>query len=288
MTSRTLPLRLPGGSERVRVLKPRKYGQTVAAVIVAVVAAALVVAVAGNDHLDYSVITQYLTATTVLKGLLVTFELSILGMTLGVVLGLVVALARMSANRLLSAIAQFYIWLFRGVPLLVQLLIWGNLALLFPVLSLQIPFTTVSFLSVNTNAAITGFTAAVLGLGLNEAAYMAEVFRGGLISVDRGQQEAALALGMTDRLLMRRVVLPQAMRAIVPPTANQFISLIKASSLVSVIAGGDLLNAVQNIAAVNLRTIELLLVASIWYLVIVTILTVCQYFLERRVSRGYR
>lgn len=270
-----------------RPVPVRRWGQWITAIVVLLILAALAITLATNDKLDYSVVFQYLTADAVMQGLLVTFELTIIAMAIGVVLGVLLALCRMSHNRVLQAIAFGYIWLFRGVPLLVQLLVWGNLGLLFATLGVGIPFTDISFVQVDTNVVVTGFVAACLGLGLHEAAYMAEVVRGGILAVDPGQKEAATALGMKGSTAMTRVVLPQAMRVIIPPTGNQFISLLKASSLVSVIAGGDLVTAVQNIGAVNYRTLEMLFVATFWYLVIVSALSIGQYFLERRLGRGH-
>lgn len=270
-----------------RPVPVRRWGQWITAIVVLLILAALAITLATNDKLDYSVVFQYLTADAVMQGLLVTFELTIIAMAIGVVLGVLLALCRMSHNRVLQAIAFGYIWLFRGVPLLVQLLVWGNLGLLFATLGVGIPFTDISFVQVDTNVVVTGFVAACLGLGLHEAAYMAKVVRGGILAVDPGQKEAATALGMKGSTAMTRVVLPQAMRVIIPPTGNQFISLLKASSLVSVIAGGDLVTAVQNIGAVNYRTLEMLFVATFWYLVIVSALSIGQYFLERRLGRGH-
>lgn len=265
----------------------KHWGQWITAIVVALIFLGLVVTLARNEKLDYSIVWRYLTAETVLQGLWMTFAISIVGMVLGTVLGIIIALGRMSNNRVLQSISFFYVWFFRGVPLLVQILIWGNFALLFPTLGIGIPFTDIALFQIDTNAIITVFIAACLALGLHEAAYMAEVVRGGILAVDSGQREAAAALGMKGALTMRRIVLPQALRVIIPPTGNQFISLLKASSLVSVIAGGDLLTAVENIAANNYRTIEMLLVATFWYLLIVTLLSIGQYFLEKRVSRGY-
>lgn len=265
----------------------KHWGQWMLAVATLVVIAAFVTTLASNEKLQWRVVGEYLFNKTVLQGLLVTFELAVIGMVIGTILGVLLALARMSQNTVLQAISSGYIWLFRGVPLLVQLLVWGNLGLLFATIGFGIPFTDIMFVEVGTNVLVTGFVAACLGLGLHEAAYMAEVVRGGILSVDPGQREAGTALGMTGGLAMRRVVLPQAMRVIIPPTGNQFISLLKATSLVSVIAGGDILTAVQNIGAVNFRTLEMLFVATFWYLVIVTVLSIIQHFFERRLSRGY-
>lgn len=274
--------------EPISSVPVRHVGQWLAAVVILLVAVILLVEVATNEKLNYAVFFENLTAGTVLQGLVVTLQLTIISMTIGVVIGVLIAVARMSSNRVLQAISAFYIWYFRGVPLLVQILIWGNLAILFPTLAIGIPFTDITFVSVPTNVVLTTFVASILGLGLNEGAYMAEVVRGGILGVDRGQFEAATALGMRPRLAMRRIILPQAFRIIVPPTANQLITLLKSSSLVSVIAGGELMTAVQNISSINYRIIELLMVASFWYLVLVSVLSIGQRFLERRLSRGFR
>ncbi|MGH3049723.1 MAG: amino acid ABC transporter permease, partial [Gaiellaceae bacterium] len=177
------------------------------------------------------------------------------------------------------------IWFFRGTPVLVQLLFWYNIAALYPKISLGIPFGP-QFAHVDANSLITPFLAATLGLGLNEAAYMAEIVRAGIISVSEGQTEAALALGMTRLQTMRRIVLPQAMRVIVPPTGNETISMLKTSSLASVIALSELLYSAQLIYSVNYRTIQLLIVASIWYLIVTTVLSFGQYYVERHFGRG--
>lgn len=276
-----------GESQRIKSVPVRHYGQWLAAAIIIVVAAGLISSVATNENLDYSVFFQYLGAETVLHGLVVTLELTVISMAAGVTLGVLVAVARMSSNRVLQALGGFYVWFFRGVPLLVQILIWGNFGLLFTNLSIGIPFTDVVFASVPTNLVLTTFVASCLGLGLNEGAYMAEVVRGGILAVDVGQTEAATALGMRPRTAMRRIVLPQALRIIIPPTGNQLITLLKSSSLVSVIAGGELMTAVSDIGATNFRIIELLMVGSFWYLVLVSLLSIGQRILEKRASRGY-
>lgn len=267
-------------------IKVKRYGEWVAAAIVGVFGLSILASLAENENLDYSVVFKYLVAEDIMHGLVVTLQLTAVGMLIGCVLGVVVALARLSSSTPLQSFASMYIWFFRGVPLLVQLLVWGNFALLFPHLGVGIPFTDIMFFQVDTNSVITIFVAACLGLGFHEAAYMAEVIRGGILSVDSGQKEAAIALGMKPGLAMRRIILPQAFRVIIPPTGNQFISLLKASSLVAVISGGDILHEVQNIGALNYRVIEMLLVATFWYLIIVSILSLGQRYLERYASRG--
>jgi polar amino acid transport system permease protein len=194
---------------------------------------------------------------------------------------------RLSVNPLLRGVAAFYVWLFRGTPVLVQLLFWNFMSALYPVLSIGIPFGP-QLGHVSANALITPFVASALGLGLNEAAYMSEIVRGGVVSVDEGQLDAARALGMSRFHMMRRIVLPQAMRLIIPPTGNEVISMLKTSSLVSVIAYTELLYSAQLIYASTYQEIPLLIVASIWYLTVTTILTVGQHRLERHFNRGSR
>jgi polar amino acid transport system permease protein len=184
-----------------------------------------------------------------------------------------------------SSASSFYIWFFRGTPVLVQLLFWYNIAALYPKIALGIPFGP-AFVHADANTLITPFTAAILGLGLNEGAYMAEIVRAGIISVDAGQSDAAQSLGMTRLQTMRRIVLPQAMRVIIPPTGNETISMLKTSSLASVIVVTELLYAAQLIYSVNFKTIPLLIVASIWYIVCTSVLYVGQYYLERHYGRG--
>jgi polar amino acid transport system permease protein len=228
-----------------------------------------------NPNIQHDVVAQYQFAPAILAGLRTTVVLALLAAVLGLVLGTVLAVMRLSASAVLRWGSALYVWLLRGTPLLVQILVWGNLALLFDHIG---PFPT--------NALVTPFVASVLALGLNEAAYMGEIVRAGILAVDPGQQEAASALGMTRSLALRRIVLPQALRVIIPPAGNQFVSLLKATSLVSVIAGGDLLTAATNISSGNLRTLELLLVATFWYLAVTSVTSLGQFLIERRLARS--
>lgn len=255
-----------------------------AVIIVFSVVQALVTA----PTIDWTVVGSYLFAPPVIGGLWTTIVLSVVSMAIGIVLGVFIGLARMSSNRLLSGMAHGYIMLFRGVPVLVQLLIWGNIGLIIRNFAFGIPFTSVEFFSISTNELISPFTAAIIGLALHEAAYVGEIVRSGILSVDKGQLEAAAALGMSPARTTRRIVLPQSLRVMIPPTGNQFVTLIKGTSLVSVIAGGDLLTQTQNIAATSYRVIEMLAVASFWYLVLVGIATQAQSLLEKSVSKGVR
>lgn len=263
----------------IKAIAVKHWGQQIAAVVVIALLAALAWTVATSPNLKWSVIAQNLFEPTILSGLWVTISLTLLSMLIGVVLGMVLAVMRLSPNRVVSSVAAGYIWIFRGTPVLVQLLLWFNLALFFPRLGF-------GEFSLNTNDVISAFVAALLGLGLNEGAYMAEIVRGGILSVDHGQSEAASALGMRRRATMIKIVLPQAMRAIIPPIGNDFITMLKMTSLVTVIAAPDLLNRAQAISARNFYIFEFLIVASIWYLLLTTIATMIQIPLEKRFARG--
>jgi polar amino acid transport system permease protein len=263
----------------------RRPGRWVAAVIVLVVAVAVIRSVATNPNFQWSVVGEYLFDGRILHGLRVTLELTAIAMGIGIVLGVLLAVMRLSPNWMVSGASSFYIWFFRGTPVLVQLLFWYNIAALYPKIALGIPFGP-AFVHADANSLITPFTAAILGLGLNEGAYMAEIVRAGIISVDPGQADAAQSLGMTRLQTMRRIVLPQAMRVIIPPTGNETISMLKNTSLVSVIAYTDLLYAAQLIYSQTYQTIPLLIVASIWYLIVTTLLSIGQYYIERRFGRG--
>ncbi len=250
-----------------------------------VVAVAIVHSVATNPRFEWSVVGEYLFDERVLEGLRVTIELTVIAMAIGVVLGVLLAVMRLSPNPLVSGSSWLYIWFFRGTPVLVQLIFWYYISALYPKIDLGIPFGP-AFVHANANTLIHSFTAAVLALGLNEGAYMAEIVRAGIISVEEGQSDAAQSLGMTRLQTMRRIVLPQAMRVIIPPTGNETISMLKTTSLVSVIAVADLLYVVGFIYAQNFKTIPLLVAASIWYLVCTSVLYVGQYYLERHYGRG--
>ena len=235
-----------------------------------------------NPNFGWSVVGQYLFDASVMHGIGVTLSLTVVSMLLGIVLGLVCAVGKLSRLRFFMGLSDLYLWFFRTTPLLVQLLFWYNLSALFPVLGIPGVF------SVDTNSVITPLTAAVVGLSLNEGAYMAEIIRAGLMSVDPAQRETAEAFGMSKRQILFRVLLPQAMRAIVPPTGNQVISMIKATAMVSIIAMDDLLYSVQAIYNQNFQIIPLLIVAVIWYLVITSVLTFVQARIEKRFAKGER
>jgi polar amino acid transport system permease protein len=264
-----------------RARKPFPFGRLALWAFTLAVAGAFAYSVARNPNFGWPIVARYFFDPTVMRGLSVTLGLTVVAMTLGVVFGLLLAVARMSKDRLASSLSSLFIWFFRGTPLLVQLVFWYNMSTLFPRISIGIA-------SWDTNDLITPLTAAIIGLALNEAAYMAEIIRGALLSVDKGQAETAEAFGMTKARALRRIILPQAMKSIVPPTGNQLISMIKATSLVSVIAMADLLYSVQSIYNRTFEIIPMLLVAVLWYLLITSILNVGQRAIERYYSRGDR
>jgi polar amino acid transport system permease protein len=275
----------PVRPDEIKAIPVRRPGRWVAAAIIVYLTAAIVKSVATNPRFEWGIIRHYFTSSRVLQGLITTLELTVLCMAIGIAIGIVLAVMRLSPNPLVSGASWLYIWFFRGTPVLVQILFWGFFAALYPRPSLGIPLGP-QFVHFSANSVITPFVAGMLALGLNEGAYMAEIVRAGIISVDEGQTEAAQSLGMTRLQTIRRIVLPQAMRVIVPPTGNETISMLKTTSLVSVIAVTELLYSVQLIYAVNYRTIPLLIVASIWYLIVTTVLSFGQYYLERYFARG--
>jgi polar amino acid transport system permease protein len=268
------------------IVRLRHPGRWVAAAVIVFLLAVFVHFVATAPKLRLDLVAGYLFEKSIMLGLLKTLQLTIIAMLVGVVLGTLLAVMRLSENPVLRAVAGGYVWLFRGTPILVQLLFWFFLGTVLPQLSIGLPFGGPDLVSWPTNTVITQFTAAILGLGLNEAAYMAEIVRAGIGSVDQGQREAAEALSMNPWITYRRVILPQAARLIVPPTANQTISMLKLTSLVLVIGLPELTTTAQLIYGRNFQQIPLLIVASLWYLVLTTILTVVQNRLERRMSRG--
>jgi polar amino acid transport system permease protein len=261
-------------------------GRAIAAVIAVFLAVVLLVSLVTNHRYQWSVVWHYLFNPQILQGLGRTLILTVAAMTIAFVLGIVLAACRLSENKVLSIAAGTYVWFFRGTPLLVQLIFWYYLSALYPRLGIGIPFGGPVLVSGGTNAILNLWFVALLGLSLNESAYMAEIVRGGLLSVPRQQSEAAKALGMSGWLAFRRIILPQALRVIVPPTGNQVIGMLKYSSLVSVIALPELLYSAQLIYSQNFETIPLLIVVSIWYLVCTSVLSVIQHYVERYYGRG--
>ncbi len=258
----------------LRIATRRRPGRWIGAAL-ALLALGFIIRGFALGQIDWSIVGRFLTAPAILAGLVNTVLMTICAMALGLSLGVMFAVMMLSPNPVLRVSARLYIWFFRGTPLLLQLLLWFNLALVFP--RLGVPLLG----SVRTVDVITPFVATLLGLGINQAAYTAEVVRGGLLAIDRGQAEAALAVGMTRFAALRRIVLPQALRLIIPPVGNEVISMVKLTSVASVIQFSEVLRGVQNIYYANARIIELLIVAAIWYLAVVTLLTLGQTLLER-------
>ncbi|NNN32294.1 amino acid ABC transporter permease [Streptomyces sp. S3(2020)] len=281
------PARVDPSTTPPSELVPMRHpGRRLAALLVLLVAANLGYSMMTNANFEWPVVRDYLFNPEIMAGLRTTLILTGVSMTLGIILGIVLAACRMSENRVLSSLSGAYLWFFRGTPLLVQLIFWFNLSALYPRLSLTVPFGGPELVGAATNSVLNLWAVAIIGLTLNESAYMAEIVRGGLLSVPRHQSEAAIALGMNRWLTFYRVVLPQALRVIVPPTGNQVIGMLKHSSLVSIIALADLLYSAQLIYSQNFRTIPLLVVISIWYLVCTTVLSYAQSHIERHYGRG--
>lgn len=263
----------------------RHYGRWVATIFLLLVAMVMVKSLITNPRFRWGIVGEYIISDPILDGLRLTLVLTVVAQLLGIVIGIILAIMRLSSNRVLARAAWIYIWFFRGTPLLVQLIFWYNISALYPEISIGIPFGP-TFWQGNANDLITPFAVAILGLALNEGAYMAEIVRGGIAGIDRGQSESAKALGMTHMQTLRRVILPQAVKVIIPPTGNQTILMLKTTSLVSVLALADLLYTAQTIYARTFETMPLLLVASLWYLVITSVLTFGQFFLERHFTEG--
>ena len=265
---------------RLRHLRPRHYGR-ITAVVVTVLLLAFLVDAFARGKIDWSTTREYLFWPSILQGLFNTIWVSIACMAIGIFIGVVCAVARGSPNPVLRSAALFYAWFFRGTPVILQLLIWFNLALVFP--RIGVP----GLFDFRTVDVITPAVATLLGLGLNEGAYVSEIVRAGLLSVDRGQYEASKSIGMSYWLSLRRIILPQAMRVVVPPLGNEFIALLKITSLASIIGFSDILRNAQDIYYTNAKVIELLMVAAFWYLIVVSVLSVFQAMLENRFGRGF-
>jgi polar amino acid transport system permease protein len=273
---------------RIHARSPRRPSVWIWRAALAVLIVLFVKSLFTTQGYQWGVVRHYLTAPAILEGLVRTLWLTVFSMGIGITLGIILAVMRLSSDRVVSGVSATYTTVFRGTPLLVQLFFWYNIAALYPRISLGIPFGP-SLISANANTLVTPAFAAILALGLNEAAYMAEIIRAGIQSVDRGQIEAAHALGMSSRLTLRRVILPQATRLVLPPTGNQTIGMLKVTSVVVVVGMSDLLYSAQTIYTRTYQVIPLLIVASIWYFVVTSVLAVGQAFLEAHLrSSGSR
>jgi polar amino acid transport system permease protein len=272
--------------EEIKAVPVRHPGRWVAIVVLAVLVAMLVHGVVTNRRFYWGTVGKYLFDKRVGHGVVITLELTVLAMLIGVVLGIILAVMRLSPNPILSSAAWVYLWVFRGTPVYTQLVFWGLISVLYPQIGFGLPFGP-EFATFDTRRLVGVFVAALLGLALNEAAYMAEIVRAGILSVDEGQLEASAALGMRRGLMMRRIVLPQAMRVIIPPTGNELISMLKTTSLVIAVPLTTDLYSQARLVGINLfRPLPLLIVAAIWYLVMTSVLMTGQYYLERHYARG--
>jgi polar amino acid transport system permease protein len=265
--------------EAIRAIPVRHPWRWVSAIVILAFAVEAIYTIATAPNLQWSVVRHYLFQERIVLGAQNTLVLTALAMIIGIALGILLAVMRISSNPVLSTVSWFYLWFFRGTPVVVQLFFWWNLPLILPEIGIG-PWHEPTVRLINA------FLASILGLGLNEAAYMAEIVRAGIISVDQGQTEAAMALGMRRSQLLQRIVLPQAMRVIIPPTGNETISMLKTSSLAFVTTFGELFRTQTEISAFNFRIVELLIVVSIWYLFFTSILTIGQYYIERYFARG--
>ncbi|MDI3385950.1 amino acid ABC transporter permease [Streptomyces sp. B-S-A8] len=269
----------PSAPQAIKAVPVRHYGRYVSAVVALAALGAIVFAFAQGE-INWDAIPEYFFDSRIVGGMRETLLLTVLSMAIGVAGGILLAVMRLSKNPVTSSIAWFYIWFFRGTPVLVQLFVWFNLGFVFEYINLGPIYKD------EWSDFMTPFLTALLGLGLNEAAYMAEICRAGLLAVDEGQTEAAHALGMSHSKTLRRVVLPQAMRVIVPPTGNEVINMLKTTSLVAAVQYYELLRNAQDIGQSSGATVEVLFLAATWYLIMTSILSVGQYYLERYYARG--
>lgn len=283
MVSNVTPL---GDEEVLHVVPLRHPWRLTAAAVLIIALAGTVWSLAKNPNIEWSIVRHYFFSSLVVDGVLVTLYLTFIAMAIGIVGAVGIAVMRLSENRVLSTIAKFYIWFFRGTPVLIQIVFWGYIGALYPQTKLGIPFTHVTFWSIGSSSLVTPMLAAIFSLGLNEIAYSGEIIRGGISGVAKGQVEAAHSLGLTPAQTTRKIVLPQAMRIVVPPMGNEVLTMLKETSLVSVIAGRDLMTAVQQIYSQNYQVIPLLVVAAIWYLLLTSLLSYPQRLLERRYGRS--
>lgn len=267
------------GTDELTIIPRRQIGRLIGGAVVSVFLVWLGVSLA-QAQIEWSVVARYLTFPLLIEGAGIAVLLTIVSMILGILLGVITAVMRLSANRVVFGVAWLYLWIFRGTPVYVQLLMWFNISLIFPYIGIP------GLFQAQTIDLLTPFIAATIALGLNQGAYASEIVRAGILSVDEGQIEAAKAIGMTQLQLMRRIILPQAMRVIVPPLGNEVIGMLKTTSLASAIGVTEILSHAQHLYFVNSRIMELLIVCSIWYLVVVTVMTVGQFYIERHFAKG--
>ncbi|GAB3120830.1 amino acid ABC transporter permease [Glaciibacter psychrotolerans] len=292
MKSTSPSARRPGihpvtGAPAIHSIHVRHPWRTVAAIVILLALALFVIDASGRSAYDWAAFAEYLFDPRIIQAAGVTLVLTIASMIIAILLGVLLAVMRQSPNPIFTAASGVFIWLFRGTPVYVQLVFWGLLSTIYKTIEVGLPFQD-PWLVIESIDAVDVFWIAVFGLALNEAAYMAEIVRAGLLSVDTGQLEASTALGLTWAQTMRKIVIPQAMRIIIPPTGNEVISMLKTTSLVTAVPFSlDLYTRSRDISAETLNPIPLLLVASVWYLAFTSLLMIGQYFLERRFARGF-
>jgi len=283
---------LPGPAARrpeaIKAIPIRRWGRWGGAAVIVYLFAAVLYSFITNINVEWPTVWDYMFKPLTLHGLLLTIELTFISMAIGAAGGILLAVMRLSDNYVLSGIAWVYIWFFRGTPVYVQIILWANLGVFYPRLIAGLPFTGIVFGSTDSGTLVANIIVpAILALGLNEAAYAAELVRAGIISVEAGQNEAALSLGMSPTLTMRRVVLPQAMRVIIPTFGNETISMLKTTSLIAAIGGLEMFGRLQQVYAQTFQIIPLLVVACIWYLFLTSILTIGQGYLEAYFGKGF-
>lgn len=286
MNRRQGPIIDPKAPPKLR--HPPRKGQWLLAALLGLIIISGLTSLYNNENLDVDTIARYLFSGPVLRGVLVTITLTVIGMVVGIALGVIVALMRMSRNPVLAYAASLYVWIFRSIPQLVQIIFWGFFAALYPRIVIGVPFTSVTFVDVRTSSILSAFWASAISLIVIEIAYAAEVIRGGMLAVDPSLRQAARSLGLSNVLTLRKIILPLAMPPIIPPMGNNLVNLLKATSLVSVIGGAELLKAVQDVYAQNFQVIPLLAVAALWYLALTAVLSGGLYALERRFGRSRR
>ncbi len=276
----------------IKAIPVRHYGRWISTVIVTLLAIAIINTLITNPKYEWNIVVATLFKPQIFVAIGWTLALTVLSMALGIIMAVTMAIMRRSENPVLRGVATVYIWFFRGTPIYTQLIFWGLIGVLYESITIGIPLTDINFLSfapykIFSDMQYTMFACAVLGLGLNEGAYLSEIVRSGLNSVDKGQEEAAKALGMRNGQILRRIILPQAMRVIIPPTGNESISMLKTTSLVTAVPFSlELTYTTNAMGQSTFKPIPYLLVAAIWYLIVTSILMVGQHYLEQYFGRG--
>ena len=274
-------------SDDVVAVPLRHPWRWVSAVILVVILGLFVYSLWASPNINHEIVNKYLFNEKVIAAAGLTVTLTVVSMLIGTVMAILLAIMRLSSNPVLKLVSVGYIGFFRGTPLLLQVVFWGYLGIIYPTIDIGIPFTDLIWWSEKTSLVFTSLVAGIIALSLNEAAYAAEIVRAGILSVDSGQAEAAKSLGMGSGYTLRKIVLPQAMRVIIPPMGNEFISMLKNTSLLQVVAVMELYARTSQISSQNLAQVELLVVAGFWYLVMTTVLSFPQNYLEKKYGRGF-